>query len=137
MTLTVPARPGGREETVFGIRYIKVRPTTFVLQFRNGQVLREGTGLSFFYFAPRSTLVAVPVGSSDVPFIFNETTADFQAVTVQGHLTFRVADPRRLTALLDYSVRADGSRASEDPDKLPARVTFAAQNALRAEVQVR
>jgi hypothetical protein len=122
---------------MFGIRYFKAAPTTFVLQYVNGRVKREGTGLSFFYFAPHSTLVAVPVGSTDVPFIFSETTADFQAVTVQGHLTFRVADPRRLAALLDYSVRANGSRVSEDPDKLPPRITFAAQQAMRAEVQGR
>jgi hypothetical protein len=122
---------------MFGIRYFKAAPTTFVFQYVNGRVKREGTGLSFFYFAPHSTLVTVPVGSTDVPFIFTETTADFQAVTVQGHLTFRVADPRRLAALLDYSVRANGSRVSEDPDKLPPRITFAAQQAMRAEVQGR
>src|ERR1700736_6197935 len=93
-----------REARMFGIRYFKASPTTFVLQFQNGFAKREGTGLSFFYFAPSSTLVAVPVGSTDVPFIFNEITNDFQAVTVQGHLTFRVADPRKLAALLDYSL---------------------------------
>ncbi|MBI1915307.1 MAG: SPFH domain-containing protein, partial [Planctomycetes bacterium] len=97
---------------MFGWRYIKVSPTTFVMQFVGGRVKREGTGLSFFYFAPRSTLVAVPVGSTDVPFIFNETTADFQAVTVQGHLTFRVVDPRRLATLLDYSVKPGGGYQS-------------------------
>jgi hypothetical protein len=122
---------------MFGIRYFKAAPTTFVMQFVNGRVKREGTGLSFFYFAPQTTLVAVPAGSTDVPFIFTETTADFQAVTAQGHLTYRVAEPRRLAALLDYSVKADGSPASEDPDKLPLRITHAAQNAMRAEVQRR
>jgi len=120
---------------MFGWRYIKVPPTTFVMQFVGGRVKREGMGLSFFYFAPRSTIVAVPVGSTDVPFIFNETTADFQAVTVQGHLTFRVADPRRLAALLDYSVKPGGGYESEDPDKLPLRITHAAQTATRMEIQ--
>jgi hypothetical protein len=81
--------------------------------------------------------VAVPVGSTDVPFIFNETTADFQAVTVQGHLTFRVADPERLAGLLDYSVGPGSEYTSDDPDKLPLRITYAAQNATRAEVQSR
>jgi hypothetical protein len=100
-------------------------------------VRREGTGLAFFYFAPRTTLVAVPVGSADVPFIFQETAADFQAVTVQGHLTYRVADARRLAGLLDYSVKPSGEHVSDDPDKLPARVTHAAQNAVRVEVQAR
>jgi regulator of protease activity HflC (stomatin/prohibitin superfamily) len=122
---------------MLGIRYFKASPTTFVLQYQNGRVRREGTGLSFFYFAPSSTLVAVPVGSTDVPFIFNEITSDFQAVTVQGHLTFRVADPRKLAGLLDYSLTASGAHKSDDPDKLPLRITYAAQNAVRAEVQGR
>src|SRR5437763_12701982 len=108
---------------MLGMRYFKAAPTTFVLQYVNGRVKREGTGLSFFYFAPRTTLAAVPVGSTDVPFIFNEVTADFQAVTVQGHLTFQVDDPKRLARLLDYSVAAGGGYASDDPDKLPLRVT--------------
>src|SRR2546421_10588153 len=102
---------------MFGVRYYKAAPTTFVLQYVNGQVRREGTGLSFFYFAPQTTLVAVPVGSTDVPFIFNETTADFQAVTGQGHLTYRVAEPKRLAEVPDYSGEGDGSRAAEDPRK--------------------
>ena len=61
---------------MLGVRYYKAAPTTYVLQYVGGRVKREGTGLSFFYFAPSTTLVAVPVGSTDVPFIFHETTAD-------------------------------------------------------------
>src|SRR5258708_21198822 len=99
---------------MFGLRYIKATPTSYLMQFRKGRVLRQGTGLSFFYFAPSSTLVSVPVGSTDVPFIFNEVTADFQAVTVQGHLTFRVVDPRKLAELLDYSLSATGGSPTDD-----------------------
>jgi hypothetical protein len=122
---------------MFGFRYIKVAPTTFVLQYVNGRIRRQGTGLSFFYFAPRATLVAVPVGSTDVPFIFNETTSDFQAVTVQGHLTFRITDPVKLASLLDYSLMPNGKYAADDYEKLPLRITHAAQNATRAEIQSR
>jgi hypothetical protein len=122
---------------MFGFRYIKVPPTTFLLQFRGGRERRAGTGLSFFYFAPSSTLVAVPVGSTDVPFIFNEVSADFQAVTVQGHLTYRVTDARKLAGLLDFSLKPNGGYATDDPDKLPLRITHAAQTATRAEIQGR
>jgi hypothetical protein len=122
---------------MLGFRYVKATPTTYLMQFKAGQVQREGTGLSFFYFAPSSTLVSVPVGSTDVPFIFNEVSADFQAVTVQGHLTFRVADPRKLAELLDYSLAANGGYAGDDRDKLPLRITHAAQTATRAEIQSR
>ncbi len=122
---------------MFGIRYFKASPTTYVLHHVGGRVRREGAGLSFFYFAPSSTLTAIPVGSTDVPFIFNETTLDFQAVTVQGHLTFRVAEPHKLATLLDYTVLPGGGYSSDDPDKLPLRITYAAQNAMRGEIQGR
>jgi hypothetical protein len=119
---------------MLGFRYMKAAPTTYVLQYRGGKLRREGAGLSFIYFAPSSTVVAVPAGSTDVPFIFNETTADFQAVTVQGHLTFRVVDPKKLSALLDYRIDPAGRPLSEDPEKLPLRITHAAQTAMRAEI---
>lgn len=79
---------------MFGIRFIKVQPTTYLLQYRGGQVIREGLGLSFFYYAPTTSLVAVPVASTDVPFIFQETTGDFQSVTIQGQVTYRVAEAK-------------------------------------------
>jgi hypothetical protein len=34
---------------MFGIKFIKVQPTTYLLQYRGGKVVREGLGLSFFY----------------------------------------------------------------------------------------
>jgi hypothetical protein len=83
-----PLNQEGRRD-MFGMRFIKVEPTDFVLQYKRGKVVREGAGLSFFYFAPTTSLVRIPMGSVDVPFIFAEVTADFQSVTVQGQLTFR------------------------------------------------
>src|SRR6266571_8283479 len=105
---------------MFGIKFIKVQPTTYLLQYRGGKVVREGLGLSFFYYAPTTSLVAMPVGSADVPFIFQETTADFQTVTIQGQATYRVGDPKRLASLLNYTMdRTGNDYASEDPEKLP------------------
>jgi hypothetical protein len=122
---------------MFGYRYYKGAPTTFVMQHSGGKVKRKGVGLSFFYFGPFTQLSAVPVGSTDVPFIFNEVSADFQAVTVQGHLTFQVTEPEKLAALLDYRIDGAGKYVTEDPDKLPPRITHAAQTAMRAEMQSR
>ncbi len=51
---------------MLGIRYIKVQPTDFILQYRPGKLVREGAGLSFFYFSPNSSLVLVPVASPDI-----------------------------------------------------------------------
>ena len=121
---------------MLGIQFIKIQPTTYLLQYRGGKIVREGLGLSFFYYAPTTSLVAVPVASADVPFIFQETTADFQAVTIQGQVTYRVGDPKRLAALLNYTLGADGQTyASEDPEKLPERVVHVINVLARAELQ--
>jgi hypothetical protein len=115
---------------------MKVQPTTYVLEYRGGRVLREGTGLSFFYYAPTTSLVAVPIASSDVPFIFEETTADFQTVTIQGQVTYRVADPKRLASLLNFTLAANGQTyVSDDPEKLPERIVHVINVLARAELQ--
>lgn len=108
---------------MFGIRFIKTQPTTYVMQFKSGKVVREGSGLSFFYYGPTSSLVAVPVGSKDEGFIFEQVTADFQTVTVQGQVAWRVSEPRKLAAMLNYALTADGANyASDDPEKLSPRI---------------
>ena len=120
---------------MFNIRFFKAPPTTYVLHYKRGEVKREGAGLSFFYYAPTSTIVAVPVASADAPFVFNEVTADFQAITMQGQLTYRVADARRLAALLDFSIDPRGKYASDDPQKLEERLVQTTQVLARAITQ--
>ncbi len=108
---------------MLGIRFIKVQPTDYVLLYRNGQLVREGVGLAFFYFEPASSIVRIPVASTDVPFIFKEVTSDFQEVTVQGQLTYSVTDPKKLSQLMNFSLAPNGKDyTSDDPQKLSQRL---------------
>src|SRR4030095_11993890 len=117
------------------LSFMKVPPTTYVLQYKHGKIKREGAGLSFIYYAPTSTIVAIQMASADVPFVFQESTADFQSVTIQGQLTYRVADAKRLASLLDFSVDKRGAYYSEDPRKLPERLIHTLQTLTRAITQ--
>jgi hypothetical protein len=121
------------------LSFIKVPPTTYVLHYQNGKIKHEGAGLSFFYWAPTSTIIAVPLASADVPFVFQETTADFQAVTIQGQITYRIADPKRVASLLDFTVGKTSSTYYKDPagdrTKLPERLVHALQTLTRTIVQ--
>lgn len=122
---------------MFGIRYLKAPPTTYVMHYTGGSLRREGPGLSFLYFAPTSTLVAVPLASRDAPFLFQEVTGDFQDVTVQGQLTYRVTDPRRLAELFDLTVGPDLVFLTDDHEKLAERLVHAAQVQARAFLRER
>jgi hypothetical protein len=115
------------EDNVFGIRFMKASPTTYVLHYVKGKLHREGPGLAFFYYVPVSTIVAVPLSSSDVPFVFNEVSADYQSVAIQGQISYRVIDPKVLARALDYSIYPSGRHVSEDPRKLEERLVQAAQ----------
>jgi hypothetical protein len=94
------------------LSYVKVPATHYALHFQQGRIRREGLGLSFFYYAPSATIAAIPMGSTDAPFAFVESTADFQQATVQGQLTYRVADPKKgcVVARLQHRVKSAVSR---------------------------
>ena len=120
---------------MFGFKYLKMPPTTYVLHYRKGRAVRQGAGLSFFYFVPSAVIVQVPLSSTDVPFVFNEVTADFQDATIQGELTYRIVDPGKVATILDYSVDRVGRYHSDDPAKLNDRLINAAQIRARSFTQ--
>ncbi len=120
---------------MMGIRYMKAAPTTYVLHYSGGALKREGPGLAFWYYAPTSVIAAVPLGGVDVPFAFSEVAADFQAVTIQGQLTYRVADPKKIAGLLDFTVAPNGAYQSDDAATLSDRLIPVAQVLARAVTQ--
>jgi len=120
---------------MLGINYIKVSPTSYLIQYKDGTILKEGAGVSFFYFAPTTTIVVVPINSVDLPFIFQEVTSDFQNITIQGKITYQVSDPKLLSSLLDFSINSKEQYTSEDPQKLSQRIINQIQVFTRDEIQ--
>ena len=121
---------------MFGIRFIKVQPTTYLLQYKGGRIKRQGLGLAFYYYAPTTSLVAVPVASNDAPFMFAETTADFQEISLQGQVTYRVNDPGKVSTLLNFTLDPGGYRhVSDDPEKLPERVVNLVRVLARKQIE--
>lgn len=112
---------------MFGIKHIKFDSMTHVIHFQNGKLKNQGRGLSFFYFAPTSSITAVPIGSNDLPFIFNETTNDYQHISIQGQITYKIANAQQLAELLDFTVDANGVYKKNDLEKLNQRIINAAQ----------
>lgn len=123
---------------MFGIHYLKTGPTEYVIHYQNGRVRHQGAGQAFFYYKPAASIAVIPISSTDVPFIFNEMSADFQAVTVQGQLTYRIVNPELVASLLDYTIEAGPDvHRSDDPEKLSQRLVNLAQVLTRAEIQTR
>ncbi|WP_233267534.1 SPFH domain-containing protein [Algibacter sp. L1A34] len=107
---------------------------TYVFHFKNGNIKREGRGLSFFYFAPNSSIAAIPMGSNDLPFVFNESTNDYQTVTIQGQISYKINDPKILADVLDFTVQDNGQYKRNDIEKLNQRIINEAQTATSAYI---
>jgi hypothetical protein len=120
---------------MFGLKYIRFDSMAYVIHYKNGKVVREGRGLSFFYFSPNSSIVAIPLGSNDMQFIFNESTADFQTVSIQGQIVYKIENPGQLAELLDFSVDEKGLYKKKDHEKLNQRLVNEAQTATSAYIQ--
>lgn len=121
---------------MFGIRFVKSQPTVHLMQFRNGRVVREGVGNAFFYYAPTTTLVAVPVGTQARPFMLELVTGDFQNVTLQGQVDWRISEPRLIAGMLDFSLKPGSTQyASEEPERLGERVVAQVQVAVQQQLQ--
>lgn len=114
---------------MFGINFIKFDSMTYVIKFKNGHVAKEGRGLSFFYYAPSTSISAVPIGSNNLPFIFSETTRDYQTVTIQGQITYKIGNPKQLADVLDFTVNANGIYKKDDTEKLNQTIVNEAQTA--------
>lgn len=114
---------------MFGFKHIKFDAMTYVLHFKNGTVSKEGRGLSFFYFSPNSSIVAIPMGSNDLPFIFSESTNDYQTVTIQGQISYKITNPKTLSDVLDFTVQDNGQYKKNDIEKLNQRLINEAQTA--------
>lgn len=97
------------------VRHLRAEPTSHVIRYRRGSLAAEGPGLAF-WFRPMTTAIAeVPVDDRELPFLFHARSADYQRVTVQGAITFRVTDPARLARRIDFSIDLDSGRWSDEP----------------------
>ena len=90
-----------------GWRHLRGAPTAHVRHHRDGKLLHDGPGLSFWYRALTAALSEVPVDDRELAMTFHARTSDFQDVAVQATVTYRVSDPALAAARLDFSVDPD------------------------------
>lgn len=91
----------------FGWRHLRAAPTAHVRHHRRGALAHDGTGLSFWFRALTAALSEVPVDDRELSVSFHARTADFQDVSVQATVTYRISDPATAAARLDFSVDPD------------------------------
>ncbi|MFF8598023.1 SPFH domain-containing protein [Streptomyces sp. NPDC015232] len=90
-----------------GWRHLRSAPTAHVRHHRGGRLVHEGTGLSFWFRSLSAALSEVPVDDRELAMAFHARTADFQDVSVQSTVTYRIGDPAAAATRLDFSLDPD------------------------------
>lgn len=91
----------------FGWRHLRSAPTVHVRHHRRGRLVHDGPGLSFWFRALTAAVSEVPVDDRELAVTFHARTSDFQDVSVQATVTYRISEPATAAARLDFSIDPD------------------------------
>ena len=122
------------------LHHLRSEASHYVFRFSGGRVVAQGRGLSFWFLPLRTSVAEVPLDDRDLPFVFHGRSNDYQAVTVQGVVTWRVRDVDRLTERVDFTIdTASGGYLGEPLDQIATLLTgllqqYAIQRIVRTPV---
>ncbi|GAA3757269.1 SPFH domain-containing protein [Streptomyces tremellae] len=91
----------------FGRRHLRSAPTAHIRHHDRGRLVHDGVAQSFWFRALHAALSEVPVDDRELAMSFHARTADFQDVSVQATVTYRISEPATAAACLDFSLDPD------------------------------
>ncbi len=110
------------------LRHLRSEPSSHVMVYRRGKLVKKGRGLTIWFRAMTTGLAEVPTDDREMQFVFHGRSADFQDVTVQGVITYRVTDPELLARRVDFTIDlGTGSYLKQPIERLELMVSQLAQ----------
>ena len=91
--------------------HLRADTTAYVQHLHNGRVKHAGPGLAFWFRPRTAALAEIPLDDRDQALLFHARTADFQDVTVQMTVTYRVTEPAVAATRIDFGI------APETPER--------------------
>ncbi len=97
------------------LNHLRADPSVHIQYFRNGVLRREGAGVAFWYRPATAALAEVPLDDRQQALLFHARTGDFQDVTVQATVTYRVVDPALAIGRIAFDIDPTTGRWIGDP----------------------
>ena len=110
------------------VRHLRAERTSYVLKYKRGEVRRSGPGLAMWFWPMSTSIAEVPVDDREVPFVFHARSSDFQDVSVQGVINYRIADPKLIAERVDFAIDLSSGLHTKQPlDTIASMLTELAQ----------
>lgn len=86
------------------VAQLRADASNHVIRYRKGRVRQSGRGLVFWFRPETASIAELPMDDREMALFVKGRSQDFQAVAVQGTLTWRVAEPELLASRVDFSI---------------------------------
>ena len=106
------------------IAQLRSDASNHVIRYRKGRVRQSGRGLVFWFRPETASIAELPMDDREMSLFVKGRSRDFQTVSVQGTLTWHVADPALLAERVDFSIGLfTGTYQSEPIEQIETRLT--------------
>ena len=124
-----------------GFKHYKFQPNEYVLVMKNGKVVKQGVGLSFFCNTLNTGMSVVPTVSFDTFFAFDDLlTSDFQGINIQGDISYIIRDYEKVAGMIDFSYTSESGyeeKKAEAKQVMGKRITNLAKTSASKFVNAR
>ena len=94
-----------------------------VIRYRRGKIRQSGRGLVFWFVPESASIAELPMDDREMAVFVKGRSQDFQAVAVQGTLTWHIVDPELLASRVDFSLGLlTGSHRGEPLQRIETRL---------------
>jgi regulator of protease activity HflC (stomatin/prohibitin superfamily) len=111
------------------VSHLRAEPNQFILHYRGGRIVRRGAGQAYWFLPLSAAIAQLPVEDVETTFVLTERTSDYQDVSVQCTLNYRVLDAETAASRINFTVALDTGAWVEEP--LSRLANFWSQRARR------
>ena len=97
------------------LSHLRSDATVHVQHWRNGRPRHAGRGLAFWFRPRAAALAEVPLDDREQTVLVHARTVDFQDVTVQATVTYRVTDPVLAATRIDFDIAPETGQWRSEP----------------------
>ncbi len=110
------------------LRQLRSDASVHIQRYKRGRRVQSGRGLAFWFAPDGASIAEIPMDDRDLPFLFHSRSKDFQEITVQGVVVWRVANPENLADRIDFSIHLSGGAHLGQPlDQIASLLTSISQ----------
>jgi regulator of protease activity HflC (stomatin/prohibitin superfamily) len=115
-------------KNILFLKHLRSESNMHIRRFRRGKLVASGKGLAFWFIPMGTSIAELPTDDRELQFIFQGRSGDYQEVTIQGEIIYRVTDPDCLAERIDFSIDlASGLHRNQPLEQLAALFTSTAQ----------